>query len=491
MADRAQVDVVIKGNSAGLNKAVDKASTRVKGFVTGALKQMGGAIIAAFAVQRVVQFGQSMLKMADDLQTSAKVFNVSLESMIAWQGVMAESGIGVEKFIKIFGRLTAASADVKRGLTTYVYALEDMKINQEEWMALPVDKKLELMAKRYGEVADKAEFLGGVAKMMGVRMVGLAEVFDRINAAGGMAKFEKEAEKSAEGIRKLAEASDELERMENAFKMWAASLVPPLLTVSKLLMKIYDTASAIAGVGLVASIMDVGALETARQLITGETFKSIWKKDEPKAKPIPELKITEGGTTSEEDKKIKTRTKEDVKYEEKWNKFREEQYRDELKKQTITMRIKGLELLKDSKQGADTREELLEQEKEVYKIEKEIYELKKEQKKQIEKKNNEYEKGLKDYFKDEEAFADMFSKGKEREEGETFEQGRFNELARIGGQIGGAPNAAVGNAIKSLSIQEKTATNTDEMNKKLAQIVPDIRTMSVAMGKNLGWGTLE
>jgi len=220
---RAELKTIATLDGKPFERSVDKVQRKTQGFKQ-TLFGMKGAIAGAFAVGAIVAFGRKMLKTADDLQTAANIFGLTMETVIAFQSVMAESGIGAERFNKIFGRIKTMQADVAAGLKTYTRELDKMKITQEEIKGLGVDEVFLLLAKRYGEATDKGEFLEAMTKLLGTRLIELVEVFQRINKEG-MEKFIEEAEAAAAGMRDLAAASDQLEKVGNKLIIWTAQFV--------------------------------------------------------------------------------------------------------------------------------------------------------------------------------------------------------------------------------------------------------------------------
>ena len=488
MADRAQINAVIKGDARGFNKSIDSASNKAKSFATGALKQMGGAIVAAFAIQRVISFGKEILQLADDIQTTANTFDIAVESVVAWKGVMAESGIGVDRFMKMFGRMVSAQADARKGLTTYVDALRDMNISARDFSSLKVDKLMELMAKRYQEAGDKMMFLGGAAKLLGTRIgPGLIEVFQRVNEEG-MGGFTEEAEKSVKAVEDLAALSDKIEKFWSNFEMGAIRATGALIDFVKETNKSIqeDPVSIMATASFQADEMarieaqqegkeptsnfwqveggyfqkyfeKLGEIYYNKQLglmnEAGEDI-SFWKPKVPLKKP-------------EETPEAKEDTSFDIEYSQKLEdkKFAYKLKNLEAQEKIYLLKKKEDDLLTaypfgedfDTRTKADIK--LLDLRNKIYDLQVKI--------------NKEQEKGLKDYFKDEEAFAKKLSKGKKgkEEEQEPFREERFNELARVGGQVGGQANFAAGNAIKAINVAEKQVRIAEASDKKLSELV--------------------
>ena len=253
MATQAELRAIAKLDGRQFKGEIGKIGKKVENLGKNQLGSLKGMIAGAFSIGILVAFGRKILKTADDLQTAANIFQVSLETMIAFQSVMAESGISAERFNKIFGRIATAQGDVRRGLITYIDAIGDMNIASKEFTGIGVDEALLLMARRYGEAADKGRFMEGVAKLLGTRLVGLVEVFQRINREG-MDPFIEKAKDAAGGMREMARASDALEKAQNN------------LTLS--------TARAVGGwtrlAAILGAISKVGFREAARQFRAGE-----------------------------------------------------------------------------------------------------------------------------------------------------------------------------------------------------------------------------
>lgn len=209
-------------NGAQFKAEVKNIGNSVTSLGSNQLAGLKGMIAGAFSVGVLIQFGRKILQTADDLQTAANIFGLSLETMIAFKSVMAESGIGADRFNKIFGRIASAQVDVRNGLATYVDALKEMNISSAEFQNLGIEKVLELMAKKYAEVGNKQQFVGGMAKLLGARTIDLIEVFQRMNKEG-MAKYAEEAKVAADGMNVLAKASDSFEKAGSKIINWAAT----------------------------------------------------------------------------------------------------------------------------------------------------------------------------------------------------------------------------------------------------------------------------
>jgi hypothetical protein len=224
MAAIAELKAIASLDGKKFDAEVKRIGSSVDKFGAG-LSQLKGLIAGAFTIGAVVSFGRKLLATADDLQTAANTFDVSLESMIAFKSAMAESGIGADRFMRIFGKLNSSISEAQRGVKTYTDAFDMMGVSQRELIGLGMDEVMALMATKYEAAGDKAQFLAGVSKAFGERIgPQLIEVFQRLNTEG-LDEFKKSAEGAADGIAELAKASDRLEKLGDDAIVWSAKTV--------------------------------------------------------------------------------------------------------------------------------------------------------------------------------------------------------------------------------------------------------------------------
>jgi hypothetical protein len=281
MAAIAELKALAQLDGKQFDSDIKKLGNSVDRFGAGPLKNIGGMIAGAFSIGALTMFGRKLLKTADDLQTAASTFDVSLSSMIAFKSAMAESGIGADRFMRIFGKLNSSISEAQRGVTTYTDAFQMMNISQRELAGLGMDEVLALMAQKYEEAGDKQQFLAGVSKAFGERIgPQLIEVFQRLNREG-LDKFKESAEGAAQGISELAKASDMFEKLGNDAIIWAGKTVGAILSVRSELDK-FVTAGGVQGwwqrlhrKGPVFGMTDEGQPEgTAAKIEAAKTVKT-------------------------------------------------------------------------------------------------------------------------------------------------------------------------------------------------------------------------
>ena len=67
-------------DTSGFEKGVKTMQSRVNGL-TGAVSKLGVAIVAAFAVEKIIQFGKEAIELGSDLQEVQNVVDVTFGSM--------------------------------------------------------------------------------------------------------------------------------------------------------------------------------------------------------------------------------------------------------------------------------------------------------------------------------------------------------------------------------------------------------------------------
>jgi len=193
--------------------------------MTQSLGALKGMVASAFGIGAVMAFGRKMLQTADDLQTAANTFGITIESMLALKAAMAESGIGADAMMRIMSRLPRAQGEVVKGNKRMVEALQSLGISQEQFVSLAPDTLLERLAVAYVATGGTAEAFNAVGAIFGERIgPQMIEVLQRIGK-DGLAPFQDGVKAAADGMTTLAEASDALEKTGNKITNWGANAV--------------------------------------------------------------------------------------------------------------------------------------------------------------------------------------------------------------------------------------------------------------------------
>ena len=145
MATLQNLVVRISGNTASLNKAIDKAQSRMQRFRSsvkgafGALRRLavgaavlGGAAILGFAVAAVKNF----IEVGDEIQKMAERTGLSTEALSELRFAAEKAGTDLDTVEKAVKRMATTLYDAELGLSTSTDALAALGIGLEELQGL-------------------------------------------------------------------------------------------------------------------------------------------------------------------------------------------------------------------------------------------------------------------------------------------------------------------------------------------------------------------
>lgn len=163
-------------NTAGLDKGIDRAQSRLRGFgrqvgqISKRMAQLGAAVTAAGTAMTTVLVRNS-LESIDAMSKLARQLGTTTQSM----GVMARaaelSGASFRDLERSTVRMNAILGEAARGAGTGVVALEKLNLTAEQLIALPLDQRLALVAQRMQEMnltaAEQADILNKLGDSRG------------------------------------------------------------------------------------------------------------------------------------------------------------------------------------------------------------------------------------------------------------------------------------------------------------------------------------
>lgn len=189
------------------------------------LSRLPAQLGLAFSVGAVVNFGRSLLQMADDLATAAQNAGITMQQMLTLQNAMAESGIKADQMSNILSRITIAQDGVIDGNERYIKALDKLGISAREFISLDTEGVIELLSKRYGEARGSAQAFGAIVDLFGRRQgPAMVEVLKRISDEG-LGKFRKGINEAAAAMVELAMLRDKMEKWGTGFQVFASRIV--------------------------------------------------------------------------------------------------------------------------------------------------------------------------------------------------------------------------------------------------------------------------
>lgn len=489
MSDTAQINAKINGDASGFTNAVDQASGKANQFATGALKKLGSAVIAAFAVEKVKEWVSATYEAADALADLSEQTGVSTNSLQALQIVAKKSGVEFSDVANAFKKIDKATSEAVTGNDKTIKAFKDLGITVDD-----------LKNKDAGEI-----FYQIVSNMQGSAEAGSAAISILGKNTSEFKKLlgEISGKDLKDIVKELTDAGFIIEEKmieigANTNK-WMEMLGEKTKTVfSNVVLHI----NGLMNEGIKSwYILGKSAKEAiAAKVVFGQDFNfgdkvranaaEVQAEDQTeieKKKQLAALAKAARQSTGDNEETAKTGSKrEDMLYK-SWENRAEgmsnagklSEYEDMKKARQIQQDEVKTEmefLLLEEKIEAinqkilKTKQDIIKEQDDINKKETESAD------KLIEQQATE-EKLVADY-------EDEISARNKAMAGVTAESPvRFNEVARYGGQLGGQGNIQAGNAIRQISIQERMATIAAESDKKLAQII-------IAIQKNAEKGGL-
>lgn len=226
----ARFDIVAKDKTA---RAIASARSRIEGLGHSAKNVFGGLGIGISAAA-LTGFSKSVIEYGSALTDAATATNTSVESLQALRFAAQEAGAGAEKMDMALVRVQKAAVDARNGLSTYTRAFDTLNINVDEFIGLPAERKLEVIARSMRSASDKQAAYAAAMDILGTRNAPkLMEVLQRLATDGfdSLAKSAKAAGQVMEEdvARKLDAAADAFARLGTRMKVAGGTVIGGLL----------------------------------------------------------------------------------------------------------------------------------------------------------------------------------------------------------------------------------------------------------------------
>ena len=181
----------------------------------------GVALSAAFLVREAIQFGEQVIKNADQLVKLSQSTGIAVESLSALKYAAGMANIDVESLAKGIERFSRNMLEAQAGTGTAKDALKALGISVQDSSGNLLNSDVAL-----GKVADKfAEMKDGSAKTaLAIQIFGRAgaELIPLLNqGSGSLAEMRAEAEKL--GLIMSTETAQQMERINDNFKRMHAA----------------------------------------------------------------------------------------------------------------------------------------------------------------------------------------------------------------------------------------------------------------------------
>ena len=252
MATLANLVVRITGNTAQLNKAVDKAETRMGKFKKGASKALnavktaakglaiGGAVaVAGFAVASI----KSFLDVGEALDKMSKRTGVSVEALGELKFAAEQSGSSIETIEKAMTRSAGVILDANNGLAGAKDALDQLGLSAQALAAMSPEEQFNTLAAALAGVESASERAALAQDVFGKSGTELLPLF--AEGAAGMDALRAQAQSlgivmSGEAAAGAASFNDSMNELKSAafgvFRGIAGELLPKLAEFARWLV---------------------------------------------------------------------------------------------------------------------------------------------------------------------------------------------------------------------------------------------------------------
>ncbi len=245
------VSVVYQAFTDKFEKALDKTSGKMSGFVKKAAGIAAGFIAARATLGR---FTKAMGDL-DKLGKLSDSLEIDPNTLRGLDLAATQTGTSFEVMTKGIQRMVQTIGEARSGMSSGTLALKELGMTVEDFEGLNAEQQLMKMADAIAAIEDPAQKAAAANKLFGRSGKELLNVLNQGSA--GMREFIKEAERvggpiSREEIKRVEEANDAMDKMGRAIEGVAQSIainLSPALTDITNVMK-----------GLIVSTRDFMAL---------------------------------------------------------------------------------------------------------------------------------------------------------------------------------------------------------------------------------------
>lgn len=433
----SDVNVKVSADTSEASTGLAKLQNAVHSFqheATHSFKEIGGMMLGAFALEKVIEFFKGVAEEMDRVEKLSMRFGESAES-IQRIGVAAKlAGGDIETVAKAMMKANANGLGAVGGSKELAEAFATLGIDAKEFVDMPMEEKLMKLAEGYEEGESQALKMDAVMKILGKSGAELIPLL--AEGPESLKKIFKETSvASDETVSRLAKALDAVEYAWMQVKSGAASTLGFIL----------DACDKI-GVELAAMIQFIAnipnGLQAAKDAYHNTTLGYLENLDEEKNKRKEEQTRRKG--TAEEVEKRKEEAEaatEAEKADEEYHKKYEANRIAELSLMQRQLEIKErLAELDREKANATNKGDWFKAANEELELQKELRENKEKTKKAEEEKERKEKAADKkavetqykrtgDMIKNKEAQLDWFEK--------PFKSVKFDSLREIGGSMAG------------------------------------------------------
>jgi len=474
----AELRVNSKLDSTGFESGINNMSRSVQGFGSQ-LKNIAGGFGLAFGGAALIGMARKVTRLGSDLTDMATQAGLTTEEFQVFEFMARKAGVSADKIRSAMGRLNVVMGQAQGGMKRQVDLLQLVGVAQEDISKLKTTQVLERVAQTMATATRGSEEFGAAVEILGTRTgIQLTEVLQEL-AEKGFAKAGEEAKKAGAIMDdELAQKLDKVE--DNAIELERALTA----TLGSIAFDVIDGFALIGETGATVFTALTNNLFTVQDAL--DEIKAIFSDvadeienlpDDPFAALAEDPILAKADETPSEasarrlgldEKGVEKRQRE---FEKRSSQFFAKQEQREFDRMTTTGQIALLELEifqiaknigstfnRDALDELETREAILDREIKLDKLLDKQATKKETAEKQAERSADKLKK-----LDEKEA---AISGGK----GVSIASSIANEIARIGGVLGGFVSPEARLAERNISIQEKLKSLADDRNDILNDI---------------------
>jgi hypothetical protein len=189
-------DIVINGKDktarafSSLNKNISSSSMKMLKMSAGIAK--AGAAAGAAAAVAGIALTKASMKSLDQLAKTADKIGVTTEALRSLQHAGEITGVSTEVMNKALQKMTVSISEAADGSGIAKDTIEDLGLNAVELNKLPLDKKMNVLAKAFGNVENHADRVRYATEIFGAK--GAALVNTLALGEDGLNEMAREAE---------------------------------------------------------------------------------------------------------------------------------------------------------------------------------------------------------------------------------------------------------------------------------------------------------
>lgn len=207
-------------------RSVEQTMKNVGNSITNHFNKIGGAIAGIFATQKVISFGQSILRFADELKSSSERLGASVEFLQGFRHAATQSGVAADTASQALEKLSIKVGEAAAGgkQASEAFVKLGISIFGQDGRIKSTDKLFLEIAERIKAIPDPALRSAAAFDIFGKSGAKLVPLL--VQGKKGFEELSGQIKKlSEEDIAKLDDIGDKLEALGTRLKVGGGSFI--------------------------------------------------------------------------------------------------------------------------------------------------------------------------------------------------------------------------------------------------------------------------